>query len=221
VYAPGHNGFFKSPDGMEDWIVYHANDADDYQCNGQRSTRVQKINWNADGTPDFGVPLSTDTEIAAPSGDTGVDPLPEFPPPEIVRLESFGLRDGYLRHTGFVARIDVSVMPIQDSQFTLVPGLADPAALSIESVNFPGFYVRQRSNVIYLEPDNHTSEFAADATWWLRPGLADETWSSFESFAKPGNFLSKKFNVVALTSDVTTPISVEDATFMIEREGEG
>ena len=25
VYGPGHNGFFKSPDGTEDWIVYHAN----------------------------------------------------------------------------------------------------------------------------------------------------------------------------------------------------
>ncbi|RYD79099.1 MAG: glycosyl hydrolase family 43, partial [Sphingobacteriales bacterium] len=26
VYAPGHNSFFKSPDGTEDWILYHAND---------------------------------------------------------------------------------------------------------------------------------------------------------------------------------------------------
>ena len=25
IFAPGHNGFFKSPDGTEDWIVYHAN----------------------------------------------------------------------------------------------------------------------------------------------------------------------------------------------------
>ena len=25
--APGHNGFFTSPDGTENWIVYHANDA--------------------------------------------------------------------------------------------------------------------------------------------------------------------------------------------------
>ena len=145
---PGHNGFFKSPDGTEDWIVYHANDAADYGCDGQRSTRVQKIEWNADGTPNFGVPLSTSEEIAAPSGDTGIDPLPEFPLPEIVRLESFGLRGAYVRHSAFVARIDVAPMPVQDSQFTLVPGLADPSALSIESVNFPGFYLRQSSSVI-------------------------------------------------------------------------
>ena len=25
VFGPGHNGFFKSKDGTEDWIVYHAN----------------------------------------------------------------------------------------------------------------------------------------------------------------------------------------------------
>ena len=25
AYAPGHNNFFKSPDGKEDWIFYHAN----------------------------------------------------------------------------------------------------------------------------------------------------------------------------------------------------
>jgi GH43 family beta-xylosidase len=25
VYAPGHNSFFTSPDGKEDWILYHAN----------------------------------------------------------------------------------------------------------------------------------------------------------------------------------------------------
>ena len=28
VYGPGHNGFFKSPDGTEDWIVYHATTAE-------------------------------------------------------------------------------------------------------------------------------------------------------------------------------------------------
>ncbi len=87
VYAPGHNGFFKSPDGTEDWIVYHAIDFTEGACDGRRTTRVQKINWNADGTPDFGVPVSTDQEIAAPSGDDGVDPMPEFPPLAITRFE--------------------------------------------------------------------------------------------------------------------------------------
>ena len=71
VYAPGHNGFFKSPDGSEDWIVYHANDNPDDGCGGKRSTRVQKFTWNADGTPNFGIPVSTTMDSPNSSGDVG------------------------------------------------------------------------------------------------------------------------------------------------------
>jgi hypothetical protein len=71
VYGPGHNGFFTSPDGKEHWIVYHANAATSDGCTGERTTRVQKFTWNADGTPNFGTPLSLDTAIAAPAGERG------------------------------------------------------------------------------------------------------------------------------------------------------
>ena len=43
VFGPGHNGFFRSPDGTEDWIVYHANDSLDGSCDGRRMTRVQHL----------------------------------------------------------------------------------------------------------------------------------------------------------------------------------
>ncbi len=68
VYGPGHNFFFKSPDGKEDWIVYHAKTTtnDTY---ADRTTRAQKFTWNADGTPNFGLPLSTDEDIPVPSGE--------------------------------------------------------------------------------------------------------------------------------------------------------
>ncbi len=69
VYAPGHNGFFKSPDGTEDWIVYHANATSGNNCNMQRTARIQKISWNADGTPNLGTPLQTNTNITVPSGE--------------------------------------------------------------------------------------------------------------------------------------------------------
>lgn len=68
VYAPGHNGFTKSPDGTEDWIVYHAIS----ESNGgsqKRSMRIQKFTWNSDGTPNFGNPLATSTTIKVPSGE--------------------------------------------------------------------------------------------------------------------------------------------------------
>ncbi|SER33530.1 Beta-xylosidase, GH43 family [Lentzea xinjiangensis] len=69
VFAPGHNGFFKSPDGTEDWIVYHANDSASGGCDMNRSTRAQKFTWNADGTPNFGTPVRLGTPLAAPAGE--------------------------------------------------------------------------------------------------------------------------------------------------------
>ena len=68
VFAPGHNGFSQSPDGTEDWIVYHAIPESEGGSK-KRSTRIQKFEWKVDGTPDFGVPLSTSVPIQVPSGE--------------------------------------------------------------------------------------------------------------------------------------------------------
>lgn len=67
VYAPGHNSFFKSPDGTEDWIVYHANNEPGQGCGRNRSPRAQKFTWNKDGTPHFGVPVKTGEPLRIPS----------------------------------------------------------------------------------------------------------------------------------------------------------
>lgn len=68
VYAPGHNSFFKSPDGREDFILYHANSKPGLGCGRFRSPRAQRFTWKKDGTPDFGVPVKEGVELAAPSG---------------------------------------------------------------------------------------------------------------------------------------------------------
>lgn len=68
IYAPGHNSFFKSPDGKEDWILYHANANPGDGCGGKRAPRIQKFTWKKDGTPDFGVPLKDGIEMQKPSG---------------------------------------------------------------------------------------------------------------------------------------------------------
>ena len=67
VYAPGHNSFFKSPDGRQDWILYHANDKPEQGCGRFRSPRAQPFIWNNDGTPHFGEPVSTKQKIKIPS----------------------------------------------------------------------------------------------------------------------------------------------------------
>jgi len=75
VFAPGHHSFFTSPDGTETWIAYHANDSASQGCGTTRTTRVQKISWNADGTPNLGVPVSTSTVLPGPSGESAVAPV--------------------------------------------------------------------------------------------------------------------------------------------------
>ena len=60
-YGPGHNSFTVSPDGKTDLLVYHARNYKDIQGdplrNPDRHTRVQKLGWKQDGTPDFGEPV--------------------------------------------------------------------------------------------------------------------------------------------------------------------
>ncbi|GGJ02390.1 glycoside hydrolase family 43 protein [Paenibacillus hunanensis] len=60
-YGPGHNSFTVSPDGETDIIVYHARNykeiVGDPLYDPNRHARAQVVQWKADGTPEFGVPL--------------------------------------------------------------------------------------------------------------------------------------------------------------------
>lgn len=69
AYGPGHNGFFKSVDGKEDWIIYHANAQAGQGCLDFRSPRMQRFIWKADGTPDFGEPVKINVPLAKPAGE--------------------------------------------------------------------------------------------------------------------------------------------------------
>ncbi len=67
VYAPGHNSFFKSPDGKQDWILYHANNAPGQGCGGHRSPRAQLFTWDKDGMPQFGEPVREGIPLPVPT----------------------------------------------------------------------------------------------------------------------------------------------------------
>lgn len=59
-YGPGHNSFTVTEDGSSDLIVYHARPYKEIVGNSlydyNRHARVQRIFWNSDGTPYFGIP---------------------------------------------------------------------------------------------------------------------------------------------------------------------
>ena len=67
AFGPGHNCFFKSPDGQQDWIIYHANPEPGEGCRNFRSPRIQRFTWNADGTPNFGRPVSLGQPLEKPA----------------------------------------------------------------------------------------------------------------------------------------------------------
>lgn len=69
AYAPGHNSFFKSVDGKEWWILYHANTQAGQGCGDVRNPRMQSFTWNADGTPNFGQPVRVNAKLKKPSGE--------------------------------------------------------------------------------------------------------------------------------------------------------
>lgn len=69
VFAPGHNSFTRSPDGTEDWLVYHAKDQDAGDAHG-RTMRIQRFGWTADGRPEFGPAIPSGVPQRRPSGET-------------------------------------------------------------------------------------------------------------------------------------------------------
>jgi GH43 family beta-xylosidase len=65
VFGPGHCSFVRSPDGREDWIVYHS--AKYSGAGWNRHVNIQRFQWNADGSPDFGTPISPGVPMPVPS----------------------------------------------------------------------------------------------------------------------------------------------------------
>ncbi|KAK2596817.1 hypothetical protein N8I77_012710 [Diaporthe amygdali] len=69
VFATGHASFTTSPDGSENYIVYHAMTTAEPPADIYRTVRAQKFTWNDDGTPNF--PLAENGPFPVPSGQNG------------------------------------------------------------------------------------------------------------------------------------------------------
>lgn len=71
VYGVGHCSFVKSPDGTEDWIIYHSKKST--TPGWDRDVRMQPFTWNTDGTPNFGTPVPAGTQINRPAGEVKIE----------------------------------------------------------------------------------------------------------------------------------------------------
>jgi hypothetical protein len=61
-YGSGRNCFTVAEDGRSDVLVYHARQykeiTGDPLHDPNRHTRIQRLGWKPDGTPDFGIPVA-------------------------------------------------------------------------------------------------------------------------------------------------------------------
>jgi hypothetical protein len=147
---------------------------------------------------------------------TGATPSPTPSPTGTVRrLQSYNYTNRYLRHQGFRARIDENVSPLEDAQFRVVPGLASSTAVSFESVNFPGRFLRHRNNEIWVDANDGSAAFRAAATWNRRAGLANSGWSSYESYNLPAQYMRHSGFQMVLGM-VAGTLQQGDATFREE-----
>ncbi len=122
VFSPGHNSFFKSPDGKDDWIVYHAQDNQVGGCGGDRTARAQKISWNADGTPNLGQPVAAGEFLAAPSGEVSAE-LPTCYEAELALVRNARIIDVATASGGkMVAYIETPASLVQFSVLVSVAG---------------------------------------------------------------------------------------------------
>jgi hypothetical protein len=119
-----------------------------------------------------------------------------------------------MRHANSRGRIDADVAPMEDSGWKMVPGLADSAAVSFESVNFPGHYLRHRNGQLWKDADDDSAIFKADATFYVRPGLADSSLVSFESYNFPDQYIRHR-NYLLYSESVSSELDRSDVTFRL------
>jgi hypothetical protein len=108
---------------------------------------------------------------------------------DTVCIQATNYLNYWVRHRDFLGEVTPVVTELDqaDATFILRPGLANPAAFSLESVNYPGHFLRHQDFRVKLQPNDHTPLFGKDATFWIRRGNSDQ--SAFESVNFPGFFI--------------------------------
>lgn len=198
-FGPGHNSFTLSEDGQSDILVYHdrsyQNISGDPLNDPNRRTRLQKVYYNADGTPNFGIPVA------------------DGPTPQRFRVSGTPAR--FIRHLNFRGRIDANVTTLADSQFRITTGLAGGGTVSLESANLPGHFLRHRNHEVWLDRNDGSALFRSDASFFRRSGLADGAAASFEASNFAGRFIRQSSGLL-FTQAISTATDRADATFYLE-----
>ncbi|MEU5276298.1 glycoside hydrolase family 43 protein [Streptomyces asoensis] len=193
---------------------------DTYTPNGVfyawQSTDLSKGTWTALDQRTYTQPVnSKHCGITTITGTQYGNLVAKWGAPAWNRLKSYNYPDRYVRHANYVGRIDTYPFDLYtDSQWKLVPGLADSSGVSFQSVNYPTRYLRHYNYQLQLDVNDGTSAFAGDATFTRTAGLADAAWSSFRSYNNPTRYI-RHSNYVLRIDPVSTATEKQDATFSV------
>jgi GH43 family beta-xylosidase len=196
VYGPGHNSFTVDEQG-HDVLVYHGRDYEkivgDPLFDPNRHTRIQRLYFRADGTPDFGIPV-------------GNGALPD-------RLAPLDRANQFVRVEG--ERVVVGTGPVATTQFRQVPSRSDANKVSLVPIESPTskLVVGSDSRVIVARDDG-SNEFAQRSSFTKQKGLMDPKGVSFTSAASPSSYL-RHANGVLRVEGVTSRTERASATFFV------
>ncbi len=127
-------------------------------------------------------------------------------------FEAYNYPGYYMRHYDYKGKLESFVVPVEDSQFRLVQGLADPSCVSFESVNYPGYYFRHYDYKLELQKNDGSDVFKQDATFRKVPGLADSNYVSFQSYNFPTRYL-RHYDYKLQIDPISSDTDKADATF--------
>jgi hypothetical protein len=127
----------------------------------------------------------------------------------------------YVRHQNFLGELTPvrTYLDRRDASFWVQPGLADPAGVTFQSVNFPHHYLRHQHRRLHL---SHLGVFDTDdllnhdATFMPRAGLTGGAGTvSYEALNMPGHFLRHRdFHLWVERNDGSDLVEA-DATFTL------
>lgn len=112
------------------------------------------------------------------------------------RLASASYATYNLRHNMGLGKLTalISQGDTLDAEWKIVPCLKDPDNanyVSVESVNYPGTYLRQTNGKLAQQRNDNTTTFALDASWKVKGTTSSTTNQiTFESWAKPGYYIA-------------------------------
>jgi GH43 family beta-xylosidase len=186
VYGPGHNSFTVDEKGR-DILVYHGRDYKAIQgdplLNPDRHTRVQRLYYTADGTPDFGVPV-------------GNGPLPE-------RFISSTDPKRLMAHDG--TALILGNPSLAQTQFRQTPGRAGARSVMLSPILMPDHYlVAGKDGSLSLQPDSKSADFNLRSQF-VRFDEKTLYAARFVSIAVPGK-------AIGISADQLTLVPSRDAS---------